>query len=94
MATTRISAAEAVRDFNALLARIQAGESFLIEQETLPPAVMAAPNNQLRLLSEVIDSMKSQETVCTEPPVLDEEFAAAVRERISNRKPRELDRWA
>jgi antitoxin (DNA-binding transcriptional repressor) of toxin-antitoxin stability system len=43
MATTNISAADAGKDFDAVLARVQAGETFVIEKERRPVAVVAAP---------------------------------------------------
>jgi antitoxin (DNA-binding transcriptional repressor) of toxin-antitoxin stability system len=93
MATVHISAAEVVRDFDAVLARIQAGETFVIEKGSLPVAVIAFPEPQGRLLSDVISSFKEQEGALDAAPVLDPEFADAVRERVSSRKPRNLSRW-
>jgi antitoxin (DNA-binding transcriptional repressor) of toxin-antitoxin stability system len=94
MATIRISADEAARDFEAVLSRIQAGETFVIEKESRPVAVIAPPGPKTRLLSQVIAAFQELEVACDAPPTLEPEFAEAVRERISNRKPRELSRWA
>jgi antitoxin (DNA-binding transcriptional repressor) of toxin-antitoxin stability system len=94
MATNHISAADAVRDFDAVLARIQAGETIVIERESLPVAVVAAPVPKARLLSEVIEAFRRKEATMDEVPVLDPEFADVVEERIRNRKPRDLSRWA
>jgi antitoxin (DNA-binding transcriptional repressor) of toxin-antitoxin stability system len=94
MATIHISAADAVRDFDSILARIQAGETFVIERESLPVAVVAAPDPSPRLLSEVIEAFKRTEAGMDAVPVLDPEFAEVVEERIRNRKPRDLSQWA
>jgi hypothetical protein len=42
----------------------------------------------------VIASFKQMEDDLREVPVLDPEFAEAVEERIRNRKPRDVSRWA
>ena len=94
MATTNISAADAVKDFDGVLARVQAGETFVIEKERRPVAVVAAPQPRARPISEVIASFKQMEDDLREVPVLDPEFAEAVEERIRNRKPRDVSRWA
>jgi antitoxin (DNA-binding transcriptional repressor) of toxin-antitoxin stability system len=93
MATTHISAADAVRDFDQMLTRIQTGETFVIERESLPVAVVAAPEARPRLLSEVVSALQKSEAAMQEVPVLDAELAAVVEERIRNRKPREISRW-
>ena len=93
MATTHISTIDAMRDFEAMLARIQTGETFVIEKESLPIAVVAAPEPKARLLSEVVAALKSKEASMSEVPLLEPEFAEAVEERIRNRKPREISRW-
>jgi hypothetical protein len=93
MATTHISAAEAARDFEVVLKRIQAGATPVIEDGSLPVAVVAPPEPRARLLSEVIAVFKQKEAAMGEVPVLTQELAEAVEERIRNRKPRDLSRW-
>jgi antitoxin (DNA-binding transcriptional repressor) of toxin-antitoxin stability system len=93
MATTHISAADAVRDFDGLLARIQTGETIVIERECLPVAVVSAPELKARRLSEIVADLQRDEAAMTDVPVLDPEFAEVVEERIRNRKPRDLSRW-
>jgi antitoxin (DNA-binding transcriptional repressor) of toxin-antitoxin stability system len=94
MATRTISVADAVRDFEAVLARVQAGETFVIEKKRRPVAVVAAPQPKARPISEVIATFKRAEAAMCEVPVLDPEFADVVQERIRNRKPRDISRWA
>jgi antitoxin (DNA-binding transcriptional repressor) of toxin-antitoxin stability system len=93
MATTHISAAEAAKDFDAVLARIQTGETVVIERESLPVAVVVAPEPKPRLLSEVIAALRLKEAAMVEVPVLDPELAEVVEQRILDRKPRDLPRW-
>jgi hypothetical protein len=94
MATTYISATDAARNFEAILASIQTGETFVIEGESLPVAVVAAPGPKARLLSDVVAAFKEKEASMSEVPVLDPEFAAVVEERIRNREQRDLSQWA
>jgi antitoxin (DNA-binding transcriptional repressor) of toxin-antitoxin stability system len=94
MATTHISAADAVKHFDALLARIQIGETFVIEKESLPVAIVAAPEPKARLISEIISVFKQKEAAMDEIPVLDPGLAEVVEERIRNRRPRDLSKWA
>ncbi len=55
MATIHISAAEAVRDFARLLARVRAGAEVVIEDDTSPAVVLrAAVAPRGRLISESI----------------------------------------
>ena len=93
MATIHISAADAVKQFDAMLARIQVGERYVIEKESLPVAVVAAPEPKGRLISEVISAFKEREAAMDEIPVLDAGLAEAVEERIRSRRPRDLSRW-
>jgi len=93
MATTNISAADAAKDFDAVLARVQTGETFVIEKESCPVAVVVAAQPKARPISEVIAALQRMEAGMSEVPVLDPEFAEAVEERIRNRKTRELSRW-
>ncbi len=86
-------AADAVKQFDAMLARIQVGERYVIEKESLPVAVVAAPEPKGRLISEVISAFKEREAAMDEIPVLDAGLAEAVEERIRSRRPRDLSRW-
>jgi antitoxin (DNA-binding transcriptional repressor) of toxin-antitoxin stability system len=82
-----MSEAEAACDFAALMARVRAGAEVVIENGTLPVAVIHTPAPPRRTISECIALAKKHEEETGEAPVLDADFAADVEEIIRNRKP-------
>ncbi len=93
MARIHMSEAEAARDFAALMARVRAGAEVVIENGTLPVAVIHTPVPQRRAISECIALAKKHEEETGEAPVLDADFAADVEEIIRNRKPWNPPTW-
>ncbi|HEX3471001.1 MAG TPA: hypothetical protein VHT28_07420 [Silvibacterium sp.] len=93
MATIHISEAEAARDFAAVLARVRAGAEIVIENGTLPVAVIHTPVPPRRSISECIALAKKHEEDTGEAPVLDPGFAADVEEIVNNRKPWNPPAW-
>jgi antitoxin (DNA-binding transcriptional repressor) of toxin-antitoxin stability system len=93
MATIRISEAEAARDFAGLMARVRAGAEIVIENGTLPIAVIHTPVPPRRSISECIALAARHEEETGEAPVLDPEFAADVEEIISQRNPWNPPAW-
>lgn len=93
MGTIHISEAEAARDFAELMARVRAGAEVVIENGTLPVAVLHAPTPPRRSISECIALAKKHEEETGEAPVLDADFAADVEEIINNRKPWNPPAW-
>jgi antitoxin (DNA-binding transcriptional repressor) of toxin-antitoxin stability system len=93
MATIHISAAEAARDFAALLARVRAGAEIVIDDGSFTVAVLHAPASPRRSISECIALAKKHEEETGEAPVLDPDFAADVEEIIRNRKPWNPPAW-
>ncbi len=93
MATIHISEADAARDFAGLMARVRAGAEVVIENGTLPVAVIHAPVPPRRSISESIAlaETRSKEIGCK--PVMDAGFAADMEEIIRNRKPRDTSAW-
>jgi antitoxin (DNA-binding transcriptional repressor) of toxin-antitoxin stability system len=87
MATIRISATEAARDFAGLLARVRAGAEIVIEDGPLTVAVLHAPAPPRRSIEECIALAKRHEEETGEAPVLDPDFAADVEGIVNNRKP-------
>jgi len=88
-----MSEAEAARDFAALMARVRAGAEVVIENGTLPVAVIHTPAPPRRAISECIALAKKHEEETGEAPVLDADFAADVEEIIRNRKPWNPPTW-
>jgi antitoxin (DNA-binding transcriptional repressor) of toxin-antitoxin stability system len=88
-----MSEAEAARDFAALMARVRAGAEVVIENGTLPVAVIHTPAPPRRTISECIALAKKHEEETREAPVLDADFAADVEEIIRNRKPWNPPAW-
>ena len=90
MAKIHVTEAEAASNFAALMSRVRAGEEVIIENGTLPVAVIHAPR---RSISECIVLAKKHEEETGEAPVLDPDFASDVEEIIRNRKPWNPPAW-
>ena len=94
MATIRISEAEAARDFGAVMARVRAGAEVVIEDGTLPVAVIHTPTDPgRRSISECIALAKKHEEETGKAPILDSDFASDVEEIVRNRKPWNPPAW-
>jgi antitoxin (DNA-binding transcriptional repressor) of toxin-antitoxin stability system len=94
MARIRISEAEAARDFSAVMARVPAGAEVVIENGTLPVAVIHAPADPSgRSISECIALAKKHEEETGKAPILDSDFASDVEEIVRNRKPSNPPAW-
>ena len=87
-----MSEAEAARDFSALMARVRAGTEVVIENGTLPVAVIHAPVPSRRKISECIALARMEEET-GESPVLDADFASDVEEISRNRQPWDPPSW-
>ena len=84
-----ISEAEAAGDFAGLLARVRAGAEVVIENGTLPVAVMHAPVPPCRSISECIALLPEDSTA-----VMDADFAKDVEAAIeSHGEPLEPPAW-
>jgi len=95
MATTHIPLSEAERNLPDILARVRAGEDIVIEDESAPPVRLTTipPVSRGRPISEVIAHLRAIEKERGEPLVMDEDYAADMREIIANRKPRDTSAW-
>ncbi len=93
MAVIHISEAEATRDFAALLARVRAGAEVVIENGTLPVAVLHAPSPPRRSISESIALAEARSKELGYKPVMDPDFVTDMEEIIRNRKPRDTSAW-
>ena len=94
VATIHISAAEAARDFAALLARVRERAEVAIEDDASPAIVLRAlepPRG--RPISEAIALAEAHAKELGYEPVMDADFAADVEERIRNRKPSDRSAW-
>jgi hypothetical protein len=92
MARIRLSEAEVARDCAAVMAR--AGTEVVIEDGTLPVAVIHTPGDpSRRSISECIALAKKHEEETGKAPVLDSDFAADVEEIVHNRKPWNPPAW-
>jgi antitoxin (DNA-binding transcriptional repressor) of toxin-antitoxin stability system len=87
MPRIRISEAEAARDFAAVMTRVREGAEVIIENGTLPVAVIRTPVPAGRSISECIGLARQHEEETGEAPVLDADFASDVEEIIRKRKP-------
>jgi antitoxin (DNA-binding transcriptional repressor) of toxin-antitoxin stability system len=93
MATIHISEAEAALDFAALLARVRAGAEVVIENGTLPVAVLRAPATPRRSISESIALAEARSKELGYKAVMDADYAADMQEVIRSRKPRVSSAW-
>ena len=61
MATIHISEAEAARDFAGLIAKVRAGAEIVIENGSLPPAILRSEFPARRTVSECIELARKHE---------------------------------
>jgi antitoxin (DNA-binding transcriptional repressor) of toxin-antitoxin stability system len=80
VATIHISAAEAARDFTALLARVRAGAEVMIEDGPLTVAVLHTAAPQRRSIEECIALLPEDS-----PATIDDDFARNVAEAVAER---------
>jgi antitoxin (DNA-binding transcriptional repressor) of toxin-antitoxin stability system len=89
MATIRISATEAARDFAGLLARVRAGAEVVIEDGALTVAVLRTPAPPRRSIEECIALLPEDS-----PATIDEDFARDVEEAVAaHREPLNPPAW-
>jgi hypothetical protein len=87
--TIHISAAEAARDFTALLAQVRAGAEVIIEDGPLTVAVLRTPAPPRRSIEECI-ALLPEDSVAT----IDEDFARDVAEAVAvHREPLNPPAW-
>jgi antitoxin (DNA-binding transcriptional repressor) of toxin-antitoxin stability system len=89
MATSRISAAEAARDFDALLARVSAGEEIEIESGANTVAVIKPPSPPHRTIKEILALLPDDESMRMGPDFADDVEAAIA----AHREPLNPPEW-
>jgi antitoxin (DNA-binding transcriptional repressor) of toxin-antitoxin stability system len=95
MGTTHIPVAEAARDLPELLHRVRAGEDIVIDDGSPTPIRLApaSPSRHGTPISEVIARLDAIEKERGRPLVMDDDYAADMREIIANRRPRDTSTW-
>ena len=93
MATFHISEAEAGPNFADLMARVRSGSEVVIENGSAPVAVIRPADPPRRSISESIAMAEAHTKELGYVPVMDEEFAADMREIVAKRKPRDTSAW-
>ena len=89
MAVIHISEADAARDFAGLMARVRAGAEIVIEDGTLPVAVIHTPAPPRRSIEECIALLPEDS-----PAVIDEDFARDVEAAVAaHREPLNSPAW-
>ncbi len=89
MATIHISAADAARDFTALLAHVRAGAEVIIKDGSLTVAVLHTPSPPRRTIEECIALLPEDS-----PATIDEDFARDVAEAVAtHREPLNPPAW-
>ena len=87
MDALHISESELARDVHDVLARLRAGEEVVIEGGD-QPLVLRASEREFRTIDEAIAGFRGYELEHGQPLMMDEDYAADMRETIANRKPR------
>ncbi len=88
--TVHMTEAEVARDLHNVLAKVRQGVEVVIEQDSLPVAVIKAPVVKGRKISDVIAAMEASGAHA----VLDEDFAGDVEEGIrASRQPWNPPSW-
>lgn len=88
--TVHVTEAELARDVRAILAKVRQGVEVVIEQDSLPVAVLKAPQVKGRRISEVIAALEANGANA----VLDEDFARDVEAGINaHREPWNPPSW-
>jgi antitoxin (DNA-binding transcriptional repressor) of toxin-antitoxin stability system len=88
-----VSEADAIRDLDAVLKRVEAGAEVVIERDAQPLAVIRAAGPMRRTISDCIALAEAHERETGQAPVLDSDFAADVESVIRNRKPWNPPSW-
>jgi antitoxin (DNA-binding transcriptional repressor) of toxin-antitoxin stability system len=93
METIHISEDEAARDFAGLMARVRAGAEVVIESGSAPVALDSPAALPRRSISESIALAEARTKERGYPVAMDKDFAADMKEIITNRKPRNTTVW-
>lgn len=72
---------------------MRSGSEVVIENGSAPVAVIRAANPPRRSISESIAMAEAHAKELGSVPVMDEEFAADMREIVGKRKPRDTSVW-
>jgi antitoxin (DNA-binding transcriptional repressor) of toxin-antitoxin stability system len=89
MATIHIPEAEAAEKFTALMASVRAGGEVVIENNSLPVAVLSAPAAPRRTIEECIALLPEYSS-----GIMDDEFAADIAAAIeAHREPLDPPAW-
>jgi hypothetical protein len=95
MPATHLPVAEAVLHLRNLLHRARSGEEILIDEDSATPVRLAPALLPIepRTIEETIARVQTREKERGFPAVMDEDFAADMRDVIANRKPRDTSAW-
>ena len=89
MATIHIPEAEAAEKFTALMASVRAGGEVIVENNSLPVAVLSAPVAPRRTIEECIALLPEHSS-----GIMDDEFAADIAAAIeAHREPLDPQAW-
>ena len=92
MKALHITEIELARDVHDVLARLRAGEEVVIEGGDRP-LVLRATEQQFRTIGDAIAGLRAIEAEQGYPVMMDEDYAADMRDIIANRRPRRPSAW-
>jgi antitoxin (DNA-binding transcriptional repressor) of toxin-antitoxin stability system len=93
MAQIHMSEAELARDLHAVLEKVRQGAEIVVEREDCPVAVLRPPSPPRRTLSASLAIAREREKARGYAVTADSDFAAAVDEIVSARKPWNPATW-
>ncbi|WP_419804447.1 hypothetical protein [Terriglobus sp.] len=93
MEALHITEMELARDIHDVLARLRAGEEVVIEGGEQPLVLRALEQPRFRTIDDAIAGFKAYEAEHGHPLMMDEDYAADMREIIASRKPSRASEW-
>jgi antitoxin (DNA-binding transcriptional repressor) of toxin-antitoxin stability system len=88
-----VSESEAESNFADLMEKVRAGGEVVIESGKGPAAVLRPAEIRHRTVSESLALAQARARRLGYESVMDEDYAADMRETIANRKPRDTSAW-
>jgi hypothetical protein len=86
MAELHMTESDLARDLKAVLAKVRQGAQVVVEEDSLPIAIIKPPDNPNRTISESIKLAEQREAEHG-PAILDPDFAADLADIVRSRRP-------
>lgn len=93
MATIHISEADAVKEFAHLMSQVRAGMEVVIDSGTQAVAILRAPGQPHRSISDSIALADADAKTSGTAPIMDSDFAQDMEEIVAHREARATSAW-